>query len=72
MNFTCVECNEQLDLSHFSDISERTCDDCLNKTYERSASIRLICDLCDVEMPQSKKTDGIWVCPKCDKKYPDE
>tara|TARA_R100000152_G_C6680706_1_gene114646 strand:+ start:422 stop:640 length:219 start_codon:yes stop_codon:yes gene_type:complete len=70
MVFTCIECEEQLPVNKFSDIGERTCDSCMDSSYERS-SIRIICDLCDLEMPQSKKDNGIWVCPKCDKKYPD-
>jgi len=33
--------------------------------------MKTICDLCEKETKATKQ-DGIWVCDKCDKKYPKE
>jgi len=31
---------------------------------------KIICDLCDDEVKEAFKDDGIWVCHKCNIKYP--
>jgi len=33
---------------------------------------KVFCDLCDTEVKQAHKEDGIWICPDCDNKYPKE
>ena len=30
---------------------------------------KIICDLCDKEVFEAKKEDGIWICSKCNNKY---
>ena len=41
-----------------------------DNVYQNSP-IRIVCELCELEMNLSTKQNGIWVCPECDKKYPD-
>jgi len=34
--------------------------------------MKIICDLCDKEVPEATKQGGLWVCKKCNNKYPQD
>ena len=67
----CNHCNTMNPLWDFSDIKPDMCNWCYEKKYINT-SIRIVCDVCDQEMPRSIKEDGIWVCKDCNRKFPKE